>query len=235
LNWQAPPTTMGYAPNQALGFSQQQQQQQNMFQTPPPMQTSQQLIGAMRPPMAPLSSASQPAPVINRGPPKPASEPPKKRNDLLDFDVFSEFRSPTLMTSLQTQPAELDKTDGANQSAINCMLDISSNDSPSLSSGSATVTSNSTSQTKKSDMDDLSGLIDISLPPAVPPAMTQPPSKPVMPAPVLAPPSHTLPPAAPAAPSPMSQENYTIPLEALKPGTCFFYKNSVFGLAFCLV
>ena len=178
------------------------------------MQTSQQLIGAMRP-MAPLSSVSQPAAVINRGPPQPVNEPPKKNNDLLDFDVFSEFRSPTLMTSQKPKEpaAGLDKTDGANQSTIDFMLDISSNDSPSLLSSSTNITS--TSQTKNSNMDDLSGLIDVS------PQVTPEPPKPVIPAPAPSPvpaPTPALSPPSHAAPSPMSQENYAVPLETLRPG-----------------
>lgn len=165
------------------------------FQAPAPMQTSQQLIGAMR---GTGSGQMQPAPppvvnpasVVQRKIPEPAA-PPKKKNDLLDFDVFSEFRSPALMTSANSSNSKNDKktpavvngdnVDGASQSALNHMLDISNE--PSFNSSDSYVSSSVFDPHKGGiskpsttvQPTNTASLLDISLPPTQTPKTPQEP------------------------------------------------------------
>jgi len=79
----------------------------------------------------------------NKSPQNSKKNVPQKRKDLLDFDVFSEFRTPELLKpndeettkpSVETTkdvPSSNDKVDGANQSAINYLIDVT-DDTPSL-------------------------------------------------------------------------------------------------------
>eukprot|EP00111_Clytia_hemisphaerica_P009425 TCONS_00027659-protein len=209
--------------SQSTWQTQQQQQhygafpaQQPMFQTPaPPMQTSQQLIGALRP-MAPAGMGVPSQTTVNRPPPQLQKEPTetKKKNDLLDFDVFSEFRTPTLMTSnAGTKPA--DQPDGASQSAMQNLYDMPVNPLPAASANDILAPSNT--QNSTANKENNASLLDISTPAQVPSPVIAPASKPT-PQPVMVAPQPTpTQPLMPASPPLVHQENYTVPLEALQP------------------
>ena len=215
----------------------------NLYRQSPaqlPMQTSQQLIGAMRP----MGSMSQQQPLAaaaganNCGmaaqPSQPSGgEPKKKTNDLLDFDVFSEFHTPTMMTKTATTTAGphnnnkkemTDKVDGASQSALNNMLDLSVEPSvPFSSSGSGVSVLRPTSSNADTNTD---SLLDISSPP--PSTVQHQPPKFNTAMPLIQPKSQQQqPPKVPVSPSVSSplahQENYTVPLEALQPGMMIFF------------
>ena len=213
---------------------QQQQQQQmfgantqqpmmNLYQSPAP-QTSQQLIGAMRPlhqqqPFQAMNNRTS----VETPPPKaaPSASEPKKKNDLLDFDVFSEFHTPTLMKTTSTATPALDKTDGASQSALNNIMDLSF-DSP-LQPSSTQQPSNNLKANSNTDAASASSLLDTSPPTYVASQQLQQRQKqqqqqqqqPPQINTVTAP-SKTQQPVSP--PLIQNQENYTVPLESLQPG-----------------
>lgn len=230
--WQAAPQhQMAYpGAHNPLPMSNMYQQQTQVQYQPQPMQTSQQLIGAMRPmgsmsqqqPLAPATTA----PVVNNkgGATTNAAggeAEKKKKNDLLDFDVFSEFHTPTLMTkpitTNQNNKQNTDATDGASQSAINSMLDLS------MEPLDGKLLSNTTDTNTNS-------LLDLSVP--APSAVQQPPVSnttlpPVQPQqPPIQQQQQSLvqqqqqpeQPKAPVSPPLIHQENYTVPLDALQPG-----------------
>lgn len=210
--WQAPPQNQMAYPGVHPMYQQQpipaHPQQQ-------PMQTSQQLIGAMRPmgsmsqqqPLAPAATVNNRA-VAPQQPNNNEGDKKKKKNDLLDFDVFSEFHTPTLMTKTTTATTNRNKqnttdaTDGASQSVIDSMLDLSIESIEPVSTKGNTNTNS---------------LLDISIPA---PSVAQQPS----PAPASQPiqQQQQSQPKAPVSPPLMNQENYTVPLDALQPGIIAF-------------
>lgn len=218
-----------------------------VFQAPNPMQTSQQLIGAMRPaaPMnvmqpQPPAVANPQASMVVRNNVLSNQAPVKKRNDLLDFDVFSDFRTPSTTSATNQQPVNnMDSVDGANQSALNSMRDASLVEAQSTTSLSNPFNTNQTPTFPKSN----TSLLDTSFPsPVVAPVQREEEisqqSATTISVKAEAPASFQYqaqqPPAGQpqlSTPTPVaSQENYAVPLESLKPSKviCVLYFDRIF-------